>query len=259
MPESDLNTRYRWNKGEWLLALATAGVIVATLFVPPIAQDPAYHRFVDTRTIAGVPNFWNVFSNVGYAFVGLYGLMQWGRLASTQLRQGYITFCLAVVTVAFGSAWYHLDPSTQTLVWDRLPISIAFMALFCLTLGERVSWSLGQGLLWPLVALGIATVFYWAWTEQHGAGDLRPYALVQFLPIVLMPILLLLFPGGDASAKWLWYTFAGYVVAKIAEQFDDTIYHALGMSGHSIKHLLSALAVLFAVFALLEMKPRAKA
>jgi hypothetical protein len=33
-------------------------------FAPPIPQDNAYHLFVDNRTIAGVPNFWNVVSNL---------------------------------------------------------------------------------------------------------------------------------------------------------------------------------------------------
>jgi hypothetical protein len=246
-----LNTR------EWILASLTLLAIVATMFVPAIPQDPAYHVFVDTRTIAGVPNFWNVFSNVGYLVVGVYGLTLVPRLQSAELRPAYITFCVGVFFVALGSSYYHYAPSTHTLVWDRLPMSIAFMALFALTLGDRVSWTLAKRLLWPLIAIGVASVFYWAWTEERGAGDLRPYGLVQFLPIVLMPLLLLMFPGSGRSATWLWYTFAGYVVAKIAEQFDGAIHAALGLSGHSIKHFVSSVAVLFAVFALLEMKPRA--
>lgn len=239
---------------EGILALICLVAIVATMFVPPIPQDPAYHAFVDSRTIAGVPNFWNVFSNIGYLVVGLYGLMVVKRLPAREMLAGYITFCVGVALVAFGSAWYHYRPSTESLVWDRLPMSISFMALLALTLGERVSWKLAGKLLWPLVIVGVASVFYWAWTEQQGAGDLRPYGLVQFLPIVLMPLLLLMFPGSKRSAMWLWYTFAGYVLAKIAEQLDGQLYAAIGLSGHSIKHFVSSLAVLFAVFAMLEMK-----
>jgi hypothetical protein len=69
-----------------------------------------------------------------------------------------------------------------------------------------------------------------------------------------MPLLLLLFPGNRRSAKWLWWTFAGYVVAKLAEQFDGAIYDAINLSGHSIKHFVSSIAVLFALFAVLEMR-----
>jgi len=244
------------NAREWVLAGVSLAAVVATLFVPPIPQDPAYHAFVDSRSIAGVPNFWNVFSNVGYLLVGLYGLTRVHRLSSRELLPAYVTFCVAVTFVALGSSWYHYAPSTQSLLWDRLPMSVGFMALLALTVGDRVSWKLSRRLLLPLLAAGLASVFYWAWTEQRGAGDLRPYGLVQFLPIVLMPLLLLLFPGSRRSAVWLWYTFAGYVVAKVAEQFDASIHAALGLSGHRIKHLVSSVAVLFAVFALLEMKPR---
>jgi hypothetical protein len=246
------------SRRELLLALVSLAAVAAMLFVPRIPQDPAYHAFVDARTIAGVPNFWNVISNVGYLIVGLYGLSQVGRLSSRVLRPAFVTFCVAVTLVAFGSSWYHHAPSTDSLVWDRLPMAAGFMALLSLVLGERVSWKISRVLLWPLVAIGVASVVYWAWTEKRGAGDLRPYGLVQFLPIVLMPMLLLLFPGSRRSAMWLWYTFAAYVVAKLAEQFDASIYNLLGLSGHSIKHLVSAVAVLFAVFAVLEMRPPAR-
>ena len=187
------------NTREWVLASLSLIAIVATLFVPAIPQDPAYHAFVDTRELAGIPNFWNVFSNVGYLVVGVYGLMSVRRLSSPEMRPAYITFCVAVFFVAFGSSWYHYAPSTETLVWDRLPMSVGFMALISLVFADRVSGVLAKRLLWPLVAVGVASVFYWAWTEQRGAGDLRPYALVQFLPIVLMPLLLLMFPGSGRS------------------------------------------------------------
>jgi hypothetical protein len=238
----------------WLLAILCAAALVAMFFVPRIPQDPAYHAFVDSRTLLGVPNFWNVISNIGYLVVGLYGLARVSRLQAAVLRPAYITFCVAVLFVAFGSSWYHYAPTTESLVWDRLPMAAGFMALLSLVLGERVSWQLSRQLLWPLVIVGVATVAYWGWTEKHGVGDLRPYALVQFLPVLLMPLLLLWLPGNRQSAMWLWWTFAGYVVAKVAEHFDGAIHDAIGLSGHSIKHFVSSVAVLFAVFAMLEMK-----
>ena len=251
-----MNSTFVPRARKWLLAAITLAAIVASMLVAPIPQDEAYHAFFDTRTLLGVPNFWNVSSNVGYLIVGIYGLAQSQRMQPGVLRPAYMTFCIGAALVALGSSYYHLAPSTPALVWDRLPMSIAFMALFCLVLSDRVAPGIGTRLLWPLVLTGMASVFYWAWTESRGAGDLRPYALVQFLPILLMPLLLLLFPGSPRSARWLWYTFAGYVVAKLAEAGDGMLYAALGLSGHSIKHFVSSLAVLFAVFALHEMKPR---
>ncbi len=224
-----------------------------TCLLPPIPQDPSYHRFIDIRTFAGVPNFWDVASNLGFLLIGAYGLSKVSELTSTTLRPAYVTFCIAVIGVAFGSGYYHLSPSTPTLVWDRLPMAIAFMALFASILRDRTNLNQSGALLWPLVALGAASVAYWAWTEAQGRGDLRPYALVQFLPLVLMPLMLLICPGSRRSEPWLWWTFAAYFLAKVTEYFDAPIYRALGLSGHTIKHLLSAAAVLFAMYALLRM------
>ena len=237
----------------WLLGGAAFVATAGTLLVPRIPQDPSYHLFADTRTIAGIANFWNVISNAPFALVGVYGLTRTPRLLSRSLWPGYVVFCVAVIGVCFGSAYYHYAPSTPALVWDRLPMSIAFMAVFTLVLGDRVNPAFGRTLLGPLLIIGAASVFYWAWTERQGVGDLRPYALVQFLPLVLIVVILWLYPGSRESTAWLWWSFLMYFLAKVAERFDAPIYRAVGFSGHTMKHLLSALAVLFALFALLRL------
>jgi len=241
----------RW-RGGVLVALAFAA-IVAAAFVPRIPQDPGYHAFVDTRTLLGVPNFWNVLSNAPFVFVGLFGLVRLRDVRPGFVRVVYVTFCIGVIAVAFGSGSYHYAPSTPSLVWDRLPMAIAFMALFTAVLGERVSWALARAVFAPLLILGVASVFYWAWTERTGVGDLRPYGVVQFLPMLLIPVMLLTFPGSAGTARALWCTLALYVAAKVCELLDGPIYALLGLSGHSIKHVLSAVAVLFALFALLRV------
>ena len=100
----------------------------------------------------------------------------------------------------------------------------------------------------PLILLGMGSVAYWYWTEAHGAGDLRPYALVQFLPIVLIPIILLLFKSGYLNGALLLWALVLYFVAKIFEQFDYEIFDAIGfVSGHAIKHGVAAIAVLLII------------
>ncbi len=224
--------------------LATIGVgLAAMAFVAPIAQDPTYHDFADQRTLLAIPNFWNVVSNVPFVFVGLYGLVSTPRLHGSVSRASFTVFCLGVFAVGFGSAYYHLQPTTATLFWDRLPMTIAFMALFAMVLGDRVCAPLGKALLWPLVFVGMASVLYWHWSELRGAGDLRPYVLVQFLPMLLIPLLLVLYTGNGVKAGWLWGTLVAYGTAKLAEYWDDRLYAAIGVSGHTLKHLLAGLAV----------------
>jgi len=228
------------NWRQTLLFAVGLAAIIAMFLVDRIPQDPGYHRFADGRAILGVPNLWNVATNLPFLAVGVAGLL---HAREAPLRLHFIVYCVGVALVAIGSGWYHLGPSNAALVFDRLPMTVAFMALFAAVVADRVSPDLGRALLWPCVAAGIASIGWWHLTETAGAGDLRAYAIVQFLPMLLIPLMLLLFPGMRMQASWLWAALAAYAGAKAAEFFDAGIY-ALGgfVSGHSLKHLLAALS-----------------
>jgi hypothetical protein len=235
--------------------------IAVVSFVPPVPQDPVYHDFVDQRTLYGIPNFWNVASSVTFVIAGLLGLLLLiGRQPVTgglpELRPAYLVFFTGVLLTGFGSAYYHLAPSNAALVWDRLPMTLAFMAFFSMIVGEYLSPGLGRALLWPLLVVGILSIVYWHITERAGRGDLRPYALVQFLPMVLIPMILLLFRSRLNGSIFLWAMIAAYVVSKITEYYDAEIYAALGvLSGHTIKHIVAAVGVLFIYLALRRRRP----
>lgn len=157
---------------------------------------------------------------------------------------------LCGVNHCFGSGYYHLSPDNHTLVWDRLPMTIAFMALFSLLLHERVLPTQKTITLIPLLIIGAASVFYWDWTESQGKGDLRLYALVQFLPILLIPLILWLYPKRYLNGTNLLWAFVFYFAAKLLEHFDGLIYERLDViSGHSVKHISAAVAVLFIIYA----------
>lgn len=235
---------------EWLIGLLTIAAIAVTFSVAPIPQDPNYHQFADAKNYFGIANFFNVLSNAPFLLVGLYGLKQYYTHQIRAPRLPYLIFCVGVFFVGIGSAYYHSHPTSYTLVWDRLPMTFAFMALFAMVIADRVSERLASQLLWPLLIAGIASVGYWYWSESQRQGDLRAYALVQFLPILLIPLLLLLYPGKRMNAAYLWGTLAMYLLAKLAEHFDANIYAATGsISGHSIKHVLAAVAVWWVILA----------
>lgn len=238
-----------------LIGAVTAAAITAAFWLEPIPQDPGYHEFADRSVLLGIPNFWNVATNLPFLFVGTLGLAWRSRLYSEAQRVQFTVFCIGVALVGFGSAYYHWAPSTPPLVWDRLPMTVAFMALFSAVIQDRVSERMGRALLWPLVVAGVATIAFWYWSELAGRGDLRPYAVVQFLPMLLIPLMLLLFSGRSIRDAWMWATLGTYVLAKLAEYFDAAIYSATSfLSGHSLKHLLAALAVLWAIRAFLGLE-----
>jgi hypothetical protein len=160
------------------------------------------------------------------------------------MKSAYITFFLSVGLVAIGSGYYHLWPDNQTLFWDRLPMAIAFMSLFSIIIGEFISLRMGQVLCWPLISGGILSVVYWQVTELLGKGDLRYYAMVQFIPMILIPIILIFFHSKYTKAAAYGWLLLVYIVAKCFEYLDSHLYEISGViSGHSIKHLAAAVGI----------------
>lgn len=241
------------------LAIGFAGWLYSH---PALPQDLHYHAFADQRLLFGVPHCLNVISNLPFLFVGVIGFgflnSERGRAAFVEPdeRRAYFLFSLGIAGTAFGSAYYHLDPTNDRLLWDRLPMSVAFMALFAAVIGERINARAGRVMLFPLVMLGLASVLYWHETEKTGAGDLRPYYLVQFFPMLALPLVLLLFPARYTRSADLWAALALYVLAKVVEIYDGEILGILGeVSGHTIKHLLAAAGAYMIVHMVMRRRP----
>jgi hypothetical protein len=236
--------------------LILAGMFVATLaglaFVPPIPQDPNYHHFADTQAYLGIANFGDVLSNAGFAIAGILGLIALlggkGRALFADKNDSlpYLAFFLGVAMVSIGSGYYHLAPDSDRLFWDRLPMTVAFMALFSAIIADRID--VGTGIKWVLpvlVAFGLASLLYWDWTERQGHGDLRFYGLVQFYPMIALPVICWLFPKArHTGGGYLFWVIFWYAVAKLLEYFDGEVLSLLGgsVSGHSLKHLAAAIA-----------------
>jgi len=238
------------------VAGVTAATICGLVALPPIPQSQAYHAFADTRRIVGVPNFLNVASNAAFVLVGaagLIGLYRDGRrgcgmFARSADRWPYALLFAGVALTGLGSAYYHLAPDNARLVWDRLPMAIAFAALFSAVVTERIDGAVGTALLAPLVTASVASVLYWHLTEAAGHGDLRPYIFVQFYPLLAIPLIMYLFPSRYSRSGDLLAAAALYAVAKGFEALDAVIY-ALGsiVSGHTLKHLTAAAATVLII------------
>jgi hypothetical protein len=160
-------------------------------------------------------------------------------------------FFVGVALTGLGSAYYHWAPDTPRLFWDRLPMTVGFMALLAAIVAERVSVTAGLVVLGPLIAAGVGSIIYWRASELRGAGDLRPYALVQFLPALLILLMLWLCPPRYTGGGYLLGVLGIYGAAKVFEALDGPIF-SLGslLSGHTLKHLTVALAAWWVVKAL---------
>lgn len=242
-----------------LLLLSSVIMALVIMFVPPVSQDPGYHNFADQRNISGIPHFWNVVTNIPFLVLGITGFFKFQKHELTgvipDFFRAYLAFFMGLVLTGLGSGYYHLDPLNSTLVGDRMAITVTFMSFFVLIFGETISTRTASRLLLPLLFLGLASVVYWDITENLGTGDLRFYALVQFLPMLLIPLMLLFYGSCLSGRRWILAIILVYGAAKIAEMYDQQIYELIGFSGHSLKHLIAAFGAFLFLKGLEVRKP----
>ena len=227
----------------YLPTAVTLLLAAAALFHGPIHQPAGYHDFADQTLIWGIPHFCDVTSNLGFAAAAFRG---WIRLAPNrahpELRPGwagYRLFLAGLLLTALGSTWYHLAPDNDRLVWDRLPIALACAGLLAGVMGD-VSQRDIRAMASLLALAAVATVAWWYFTDLAGNGDLRPYLLLQGLPILLIPLWQWIYKAPAADRLAFGGALAIYVVAKLAEVNDHAIAAVIGpVTGHTLKHLLA--------------------
>ena len=235
------------NSLRWLPTAIVLVAVLALVIYGPIPQFANYHHFADDRTWLGIPNAFDVLSNFGFAAVGAYGLYRiWPRRNDPAILAGWPgfgLFLISLVLTAPGSAFYHLAPDDTRLIWDRLPIVLACGGLLAgvrAQVGQNVN---GARMAAVLALAAIASVFWWYATGVDGSGDLRPYLLLQALPLVLIPLWQWMYDAPRADRIAFATAIALYAAAKVTELFDHQLFASLHwISGHTLKHLLATAA-----------------
>ncbi len=227
--------------------LFTLLVCVLSLAHGPIEQLANYHDFADHSTWLGIPHAADVLSNIGFAVVGIWGLLALRpRRNHAAIHDGWIgyqLFLVGLVLTSIGSAFYHLAPDNARLVWDRLPIVLACAGLLVAVRAESLKNTNITRDTMLLGVLAVASVAWWFVTDQRGQGDLRPYLLLQLLPLVLIPMWQAIYAAPRRDRILFGFALLLYVFAKAAELHDHEILAAIGfISGHTIKHLLATAA-----------------
>ncbi len=254
----------RWRIVATLIPGLLAG-IAFSLYSGSIPQPLSYHQFADQRSLLSIPHVGDVLTNVPFLAVGWWGLwfLSQSRLSEKSFvdnseRRAFVGLFLGIFLTGFGSGWYHLDPDNYSLVWDRLPMALAFMSIFAAMISERIGRSAGIALLGPLVLAGALSVLWWIWTEHEGQGDLRWYLFVQFYPMLTILLMLLLLPTPYSRGNDYWGLLAFYAAAKVTEIYDHQIFEfTQGIaSGHNLKHVLAALSGVWVLRMLWLRQPR---
>jgi hypothetical protein len=240
-----------------LAVTVAAGALV--LAHGPIPQFAHYHEFADQSSLAGVPHAADVLSNLGFGLVAAWGMLRLWTMRNAG-SYGYRLFLAGLLLTAFGSGFYHLAPDNARLAWDRLPIALACAGLLAGVRAECLSKPDAKIDTWLLGMFAVLSVAWWYFTEQRGAGDLRPYLLLQCLPLVLIPLWQSIYGAPRRDRVAFGCALALYVVAKFAELADFQMLVALGVvSGHTLKHLLATAAAAVIVARLVERQPAPQA
>ncbi|MBZ5523011.1 MAG: hypothetical protein LAP21_12300 [Acidobacteriia bacterium] len=154
-----------------------------------------------------------------------------------------VVFMLSLIMVGMGSIFYHWSPSTDHLLWDRLPIAVCLAAFACAMANVYSGARIGSVLLVPAVLVAVSSVLYWHVSLVHGHEDLRPYIAVQVCSAIWAGLVVFSRPAQNAGIAGLRLALIAYTVARIFELFQQQIYNASGVDlGHPLKHLLVAFA-----------------
>lgn len=258
------------SRAEWGLLAACALALLLAVLLPATALPAGYHDFADHRALGGMPNALDVLSNAPFLAMAiwLWRLQaRWlqhieggelaresGLLSSMQSlslvngRQAAHTAYLHLGVIALGlaatslcSGVYHWQPDDAHLCIDRLGMSLAFAGVLGLAVSDRLSARAGLQLDLPLLVAAVAAAV-WAWRM----GNMTPWATVQGFGLVLLLAMAVRRPlPGALGVRWAWVVLA-YGVAKALEVNDQAVFDWSGglIAGHSLKHVVAALAVL---------------
>ncbi len=231
---------------------------LAAWLLPSFAQPQSFHDYADQRFWLGLPNAADVLSNLPFLAVGALGLhfvlRGWrtrnpDAFSDQRAAWPYALLFAGVVLTAFGSAWYHAQPNDATLVWDRLPMTLAFAGLVAGTLTDRAAQ---RSLHWLLAfaAVGAGTVLYWG-----VSGNLVPYLAMQIGFIATALIATAWINSRHTHVKLIYVAAALYAAAIIFERLDHQVYALLDawVSGHTLKHL-TACAAIAVVYSMLRKR-----
>ena len=229
-----------------VVAFLTVAVVAAIAF--PVTRTPAFHFYADQRTWLGIPHAGDVLSNLPFVIAGVWGL--------TRARELFARLaCIGVIAIGVGSGAYHVAPDDTTLALDWGPIALALMLVTAAVIDDRLGSRAGRIALVIGPLLAVASVVSWIAAGGTGdgatdpAGSVTPYGAVQAIGIALPALLALIVPGAIPRMPLL-LAVALFATARLCAARDRELLDAIGVSGHSLKHIVAAGAAALALAAL---------
>ncbi|CAJ2675212.1 unnamed protein product [Trifolium pratense] len=213
------------------------------LFSPKIPRSPNYHQFADMRNLLGVPNTLNVITNFPFLVVGVLGLilaLEGGffTISSQAEISTWILFYAGILGVAFGSVYYHMKPDNNRVLWDTLPMMVAYSSLFSSLVVERIGQRIGLGCMCALLFAAFTCIVY-----ERIYDDIRLCLMFQLILPLAIAAVAYMYPSNYTHSTY-WFSSIGiYLLAKLEAVSDKKLYRANNyvISGHSLEHVCLAL------------------
>ena len=219
-------------------------LLILAIFLPSIEQNQNYHNFADQRVLFGVNNAFDTLSNLAFIIVGALGLFNFYNNQYIKISNSFSVilnlFFISIILTGLGSSFYHLSPNDFTLVFDRLALTLVFTFILAMLANVRISERSGFHTLAELIILAPLTVLIWNYN-----GNLTPYIILQYGGVVIVILTLILTKASKPSPCFTSLIIL-YGFAKITEFYDEKIFTLSEnvISGHTLKHLISAIAVI---------------
>lgn len=237
-----------WTRAECCLALFGVLLVLIALLAPAVVWPEHYHAFIDTRSWWGIPNTMDVLSNAAFAVVGTWGLWRlghWSHAHRTAVADRPVLYGSALMVglglwfTTVGSGIFHWQPNAAGLAVDRMAMSVIFAGLLGMAVAQHISERAGLVTMVTVLTLAPAAAAV-AWFT----GNATPWGTVQYGGMLLL--LALVVSRTDQTRTVLVKVLLMYGLAKACEMADEVVWQLTNglVSGHTLKHLVAAVAVM---------------
>jgi hypothetical protein len=155
--------------------------------------------------------------------------------------------CAGVAGIGLGSGGYHVAPCDALLALDWAPIVLALAWITAAVVADRHGRRAGViAVVVGTSAALVAVAIWYLGGGTSGGGDMTAYVTVQLAGVAL-PLAVALSAPGRIRASHLAAALAGFLLARLFASRDAALLDAIGISGHSLKHVAAALAAAIAL------------
>lgn len=204
----------------------------------PISRGPSFHVYAGTHT-------WPVLSNLPFVGIGIYFALRTRGLARLA--------AVGTALIGVGSGIYHYAPCDATLAFDWGPIALTLMWLLSTVVADRFGERAGMRTAIAGSVLAVASIVWWLTTGGTHGGDMTPYVVIQGIGVLLPAVIAIVRPGRIRAIE-LFAAVAMFGVARLLAAHDSGLLDAIGVSGHSLKHLAAATAAAIALHAVRRLE-----